>query len=127
MMARGSATLEMIPYSLGEALQLTLAPAPTSSGQQTAQREIMTALENAIDAAGSASSSANRRSIGSNGPVCAGRCALLAIAMVHSDDRLASPSRWDYSRSVWPFAPFDPRSRPAVYRADLGRPGCCYR
>ena len=68
MMARGTATLHVIPYSLAEALRLTLALTPSSQGQQIAQREITTALENALDARRQrASSSVIRRSIGSNG------------------------------------------------------------
>jgi len=63
MMARGTATLQVIPYSLTEALQLTLALTPSSQGQKIAQHEITTALENALDADDSASSSVNRRSI----------------------------------------------------------------
>jgi uncharacterized MnhB-related membrane protein len=92
MMARRTATLQVIPYSLAEALQLTLALTPSSQGQQTAQREITTALENALDAR-------RQRIIISHSQVnwvkwlCLALqavCALLAIAMVHSDDRLAS-------------------------------------
>jgi hypothetical protein len=71
---------------VGEALT------PSSQGQQTAQREITTALENALDAR-------RQRIIISQSQVnwvkwlCLGLqavCALLAIAMVHSDNRLAS-------------------------------------
>jgi multisubunit Na+/H+ antiporter MnhB subunit len=92
LMAHRTATLQMIPYSLAEALQLTLALTPSSQGQQTAQREITTALENALDAR-------RQRIIISQSQVnwvkwlCLGLqavCALLAIAMVHSDNRLAS-------------------------------------
>jgi hypothetical protein len=92
MMAQGTATLQTIPYSLAEALQLTLALAPSNPGQQTAQREITTALENAMDAR-------RQRIIISQSQVnwvkwaclcLQAICALLAIAMVHSDDRLAS-------------------------------------
>jgi hypothetical protein len=50
MMAHRRATLDVIPYSLAGALQLTLSLTPNSQGQQTAQREITTALENALDA-----------------------------------------------------------------------------
>jgi hypothetical protein len=50
MMARQTATLRIAPHALAEALQLTLALAPSSQGQQTAQREIATALESAFDA-----------------------------------------------------------------------------
>jgi multisubunit Na+/H+ antiporter MnhB subunit len=92
MMAHRTATLEVIPYSLAEALQLTLAVTPNSQGQQTAQREITTALENALDAR-------RQRIIISQSEVnwvkwsclCLQAVfALLAIAMVHSDNRLTS-------------------------------------
>jgi len=92
MMAHRTATLEVIPYSLAEALQLTLAVTPNSQGQQTAQREITTALENALDAR-------RQRIIISQSEVnwvkwsclCLQAVfALVAIAMVHSDNRLAS-------------------------------------
>jgi hypothetical protein len=48
MMARGAATLQVIPYSLAEALRLNLALTPSSQGQQIAQREITTVLRNAL-------------------------------------------------------------------------------
>jgi hypothetical protein len=50
MMAQHSARLSTTPPTLAEALQLTLALAPSSRGQETAQREITAALENALDA-----------------------------------------------------------------------------
>jgi hypothetical protein len=50
LMAHRSAAPQMIPYSLAEALQLTLSLTPSGPGQQTAQRELTTALENALDA-----------------------------------------------------------------------------
>ena len=92
MMARGTATLQAIPYSLAEAMQLTLGLTPSNPGQQTAQREITTALENALDAR-------RQRIVISQSQVnwikwaclcLQAVCALIAIAMVHSDDRLAS-------------------------------------
>ena len=92
MMARGTATLHVIPYSLAEALQLTLALTPSSQGQQTAQREITTALENALDAR-------RQRIVISESEVnwikwlclcLLTACSLIAIAMVHSDNPLAS-------------------------------------
>ncbi len=49
-MARRTAALRMAPRPLAEALELTLALAPSGQGQQIAQREIATALENAFDA-----------------------------------------------------------------------------
>jgi hypothetical protein len=50
MMAQHTATLSTTLRTLAEALQVTLALAPSSQGQETAQREITTALENALDA-----------------------------------------------------------------------------
>jgi multisubunit Na+/H+ antiporter MnhB subunit len=92
MMAHRTATLQVIPYSLAEALQLTLGLTPSSPGQQTAQREITTALESALDAR-------RQRIIISQSQVnwvkwaclcLQAACALVAIAMVHSDNRLTS-------------------------------------
>jgi hypothetical protein len=92
MMARRAANLRLTPRPLAEALQLTLALSPSGQGQQTAQREIITALENVFDAR-------RQRIIISQSQVnfvkwlclfLQAVCALLAIAMVHSDDRLAS-------------------------------------
>jgi Protein of unknown function (DUF4239) len=84
--------LQVIPYSLAEALQFTLTLTPSGQGQQIAQREIATALENALDAR-------RQRIIISQSQVNSVKwlclslqavCALVAIAMVHSDDRRAS-------------------------------------
>ena len=50
MMAQRKATLRAIPGVLAEALQATLALSPSSEGQKTAQREIATALQTALDA-----------------------------------------------------------------------------
>jgi hypothetical protein len=92
MMAQRTATLRITSRSLAEALQLTLALTPSGQGQQIAQREIATALENAMDAR-------RQRIIVSRSQVnfvkwsclfVQAVCALLAIAMVHSDNRLAA-------------------------------------
>ena len=91
-MARRTATLRMTPRPLAEALELTLALAPSGQGQQIAQREIATALENVFDAR-------RQRIIISGSQVnfvkwscllLQAVCALLAIAMVHSDDQLTA-------------------------------------
>lgn len=50
MMARQRATLAMIPAPLAEGLQLALSLTPRGNGQVIAQREIVTALQNALDA-----------------------------------------------------------------------------
>ena len=92
MMAKQTATLTATPQSLAEALQLTLALTPDSEGQKIAQREMVSALGNAFDAR-------RQRIIVSQTQVNLVKwvclfvqavCALLAIAMVHSDNRLAS-------------------------------------
>jgi uncharacterized MnhB-related membrane protein len=92
MMAQGTATLRAIPGVLAEALQATLALTPSSEGQKTAQREMATALGTAFDAR-------RQRIIISQSQVnllkwsclfVQAVCALVAIAMVHSDNRLAS-------------------------------------
>jgi Protein of unknown function (DUF4239) len=89
MMAQRTASLTITPQSLAEALQLTLALNPSSRGQENAQREIVTALENALEARG-------QRIIVSLSQVNLVKwscllvqaiCTLLAIAMVHSDNR----------------------------------------
>jgi hypothetical protein len=92
MMARQTASLSITPRSLAELLQLTLALTPGSQGQQIAQREMATALENALDAR-------RQRIIISQSQVnwvkwsclfVQAVCALLAIAAIHSGDRLAA-------------------------------------
>ena len=92
MMAGRTATLSITPRPLAQVLHLTLALTPSSGGQQIAQREIAAALENALDAR-------RQRIIISQSQVhwvkwsclfVQAVCALLAIAVVHSGDRLAS-------------------------------------
>jgi hypothetical protein len=92
MMGRHTATLTPIPHLLVEALRLTLALTPDDEGQRIAQREIATALENVFDAR-------RQRIIVSESHVNLVKwacilvqavCALLAIAMVHSENRLAA-------------------------------------
>src|SRR5215475_12388233 len=93
MMAHRSAPLNITPRPVQEALQLILSlPATSPGGQQAAQREITSALEAALDAR-------RQRIIVSRAEVNAVKwsclylqaiCALLAIALVHCDDRLSS-------------------------------------
>jgi len=92
MMARRTAPLNVPPRPLQEALQFTLALPAANAGQQTAQREITSALEAALDAR-------KQRIMVSQTEVNAVKwsclylqalCALLAIAFVHCEDRLAS-------------------------------------
>jgi hypothetical protein len=90
-MAQHTATLTIISQPLAEAVQLTLALTPSNRGQEIAQRGIDTALENALDAR-------RQRIIVSLSQVNLTKwscllvqaiCMLLAIAMVHSDNRRA--------------------------------------
>jgi hypothetical protein len=91
-MAQRLATLTITPRPLAEALQLTLALTPGTQGQQIAQRELVSAIEQILDAR-------RQRIIISQSQVNSVKwaclllqalCALLAIAMVHSDNRLAA-------------------------------------
>jgi Protein of unknown function (DUF4239) len=91
-MSRHRATLTMIPAPLAEALQLTLALTPRSDGEVAVQQQIIASLENALDAR-------RQRIIVSESTVnwvkwtsvlLQAVCALLAIAMVHSDNRITA-------------------------------------
>jgi len=91
-MSRQQATLTMIPAPLAEALQLTLALAPRGDGQVAAQRQIIVSLDDALDAR-------RQRIIVSGSRVnwvkwasvlLQAVCTLLAIAMVHSDNRVTA-------------------------------------
>ena len=104
-MARRGATLTMVPAPLTEALHLALALEPKTDGQVAAKREIVVALENAFDAR-------RQRIIVSESGVnwvkwtsviLQAFCALLAIALVHSDNRGAAGLRWVCSRPGSPF------------------------
>jgi len=92
LMARQAASLNATPRPLAEALQFVLSMTTSGAGQQTAQHEIASALETALDAR-------RQRIIVSRSEVnfvkwsclyLQAACALLAIAVVHSDNRLAS-------------------------------------
>jgi hypothetical protein len=88
-MAHKKASLSMIPTPLAQALQATIALAARGEGQMAAQREIVTALENALDAR-------RQRILVSRSEVnwvkwmslfIQAICTLTAIAMEHSDNR----------------------------------------
>jgi hypothetical protein len=91
MMARQTATLEIVPRNLVEALQVTLALTPSSPGQGIAQREMTVALDSAFDA--------RRQRIlisSSVSPlkwaclVIQAICVLIAVALSHGDKRAAA-------------------------------------
>jgi len=89
-MAQERLTLGTLPTAMVEALQLTVSWNAQDDAQRTAQREMVAALQRALDAR-------RQRIIISQsavGPVkwaailLQGLCALIAIAFVHSDNRL---------------------------------------
>lgn len=88
-MARRSATLQIAPAPLAEALRLTLALHPRGAGEVAAQRELVASLQTALEAR-------RQRIILSRSSIgwvkwCAllvqAGLALLTIALVHSDNR----------------------------------------
>jgi hypothetical protein len=88
-MAKQSASLKVAPPALGEALRLAVSLVPKSEGQIEAQREIVTELENAMEAR-------RQRIILSRSSVnwvkwtcllAQAGFTLIAIAIVHSDNR----------------------------------------
>ncbi|CAB3796204.1 DUF4239 domain-containing protein [Pararobbsia alpina] len=92
MMAQGAATLKISPPSLNKALQFTLSLAVNTPGQQTAQRQVATSLEQALEAR-------RERILVSRSEVSGLKWAcliflavslLFAIALVHCENRLTS-------------------------------------
>ena len=88
-MAKQRATLTA-PPALVEAVQRVLAFAPANDGQRTAQREIAAALQNALDARRQriVISQSTVNSVKWSGLLLQALVTLIAIAMVHSDNRL---------------------------------------
>jgi hypothetical protein len=91
-MSRHSATLTLIPPRLAESLKLVLAITPDGNGQSTAQRELVQALETALDAR-------RQRVILSESSInwvkwtvliLQAALMMLTIALVHCDNRQAS-------------------------------------
>ena len=91
-MSHRRATIVMIPKPLAEAIRRAMSLSPTGDGQVAAQREILAALENALDAR-------RQRILVSQAAVNGVKWAalivqaavtLLAIAMVHCDNRLSA-------------------------------------
>ena len=89
-MAEQRATLATLPHALVQCLQVTLNLKPADESQATAQREI-------VDFLGKAAEARRQRIVISQSSVSTvkwvaillmGLCALIAIAMVHSDNRL---------------------------------------
>jgi hypothetical protein len=91
-MADGDASLSVIPGSLAEMLDTALHLRPDTTGQEVAQREIVTSVENAFDARRQriivSESSVNWAKWGAVFALAI--LTLIAIAFVHSGNRLAA-------------------------------------
>jgi Protein of unknown function (DUF4239) len=91
-MAHHRATLTVIPVPLAQALQLAIGLAPRTEGQKAAQREIVDSLQSALDARRQrvivSESSVNW--VKWSGVILVALLTLLAIAFVHSANRLTA-------------------------------------
>jgi hypothetical protein len=92
MMARHNAKAAITPAPLGEALHLALSLKPQNPGQETAQREIVTALDNALDARREriTISLSQVNWVKWSCLLVQAICPLSAIAMMHNDNRSSS-------------------------------------
>jgi Protein of unknown function (DUF4239) len=92
LMAHRAITLTKAPSALSEALQFTLSLERVGADQQIAQREIISALQNAMDARRQRPSLSQSQVTGIKWFCLYLQAvfALIAIALVHSDNRLAS-------------------------------------
>jgi hypothetical protein len=86
------ADLTALPSHLIEALKTTIAATPADEGQKMAQQEILRALQTALDARRQRIivSQSTVSSIKWAGLLLQALCTLIAIAMVHSDNRLTA-------------------------------------
>jgi hypothetical protein len=90
-MAQQQATLSTLPTALIEALTYIIALKPADSGQQAARFEMVRALHTALDARRQriVLSEPSGGAVKWLGILLQGLCTLIAIAMVHCDNRLA--------------------------------------
>jgi len=90
-MAQQRATLETLPTALIEALHETLELKPADDGQRSAQSEMVKELHNALDARRQriVISESALGTVKWVGILLQALCTLVAIAIVHSDNRLA--------------------------------------
>jgi hypothetical protein len=91
-MAEGVASLTPVPSALAEALEVTVRLEPNGPGQIVAQREILTALTNALDARRLRilASHARVNGVKWSGIILQALCSLAAIALVHAENRSAA-------------------------------------
>ena len=91
-MSHQRATLTVIAAPLADALQLAVGLSPRTEGQKTAQREIVSSLQSAFDARRQrilvSESSVNW--VKWSGVILVALLTLIAIAFVHSDNRLTA-------------------------------------
>jgi Protein of unknown function (DUF4239) len=91
-MSQQRATLTVIPAPLADALRLAVGLSPRTEGQKTAQREIVSSLQSAFDARRQrilvSESSVNW--VKWSGVILVALLTLVAIAFVHSDNRLTA-------------------------------------
>ena len=89
-MAQQRASLSILPTTLIEQLRDTLALKPANDSQRAAQPEMLKALYNALDARRQriVISESGMSTVKWAGIMLQGLCTLIAIAMVHSDNRL---------------------------------------
>jgi Protein of unknown function (DUF4239) len=91
-MAHGRITLTVAPAPLAAALQLAVGLSPRTDGQRAAQREILSSLQSALDARRQriivSESSVNW--VKWTGVILVALLTLIAIAFVHSDNRLTA-------------------------------------
>jgi hypothetical protein len=91
-MARREVTLAMVSTSLAQALQVTVGAPIDGPGQVAAQREIVSALQTALDARRQRIllSEAHVNAVKWTTLVLQGICMLVAVAVVHADQRASS-------------------------------------
>jgi hypothetical protein len=91
-MARGEASLGMIPPALAEALMVAAAVQPSRPGRVEAQRELVAALATALEARRLRilTSHAHVNGIKWAGILLQALCTLTAIALVHAENRRAA-------------------------------------
>ncbi len=102
-MAQGNGSFMVTPMALAEELQFILAIKPESEGQATAQRQIVAALEGAMEARRQriAVSRSRVNWVKWTALIVQAICTLIAIAMVHIDTRgAAAISLWIFATGV---------------------------
>jgi energy-coupling factor transporter transmembrane protein EcfT len=91
-MAQQRATLTVVPAPLAEALQLAIGLSPGTDGERTAQRELVDAVQDALDARRQRIivSETTLNWVKWTGVILVALLTLIAIAFVHSDNRLTA-------------------------------------